>query len=102
MEYKQKGRWGCVGESEIIKCYHCLVDEIKDTDTRLAKNQKYKVRGRWKLDHVTWNKNEEDFEVYTKQTHFGTCSYRDWAQQAVIRLESKYFEKRTRGSTQKP
>ena len=40
------------------------MDEIKDTDTRLSNHQKYTALELWNLDHVTWNKDEEDFEVY--------------------------------------
>ena len=63
IQYKKKGRWVYYGTSERIKCSHRLVDEIEDTDTRLAKNQKYRVEVWWKLDYLTWDKDEEDFKV---------------------------------------
>ncbi len=62
-DFTKKGRWVYYGKSELIKCYHRVVDEIKDTDTRLAKSQTYRAEVWWKLDHLTWSKEEEDFKV---------------------------------------
>lgn len=40
------------------------MNEVTVGDNRLAKNQKYQVRVEYMLDHLTWSKEEEDFEVY--------------------------------------
>lgn len=71
MEFSKKGGGEYSGTSERIKCYHRLVNAIKDTDTRLAKSQTYEVQlwGQW--ERWTWSKEKEDFEVYkTTGWHF--------------------------------
>lgn len=61
IDYTKKGRWVYYGTSERIKCDHRLLNEVTVGDNRLAKNQKYKAEVWWKLDHLTWSKDEEDF-----------------------------------------
>ena len=63
MEFSKKGRWVYYGTSELIKCYHRLKNKIKDTDSRLAKDQTYRAELWWKLDDLTWSKDEGDFKV---------------------------------------
>ena len=63
MEFSKKGRWVYFGQSELIKCYHRLKNKIKDTDSRLAKDQTYRAELWWRLDDLTWSKEEEDFKV---------------------------------------
>lgn len=63
IDYTKKGRWVYTGESERIKCFHRLKNKIKDTDSRLAKSQTYRAELWWKLDDLTWSKEEEDFKV---------------------------------------
>lgn len=60
-DFSKKGRWVYYGTSERIKCSHRLVNEVDVGDNRLAKNQKYEAEVWWKLDHLTWSKDEEDF-----------------------------------------
>ena len=60
-EYTKKGRWVYYSESERIKCEHRLLSEVTVGDNRLAKDQTYKVEVWWKLDHLTWSKDKEDF-----------------------------------------
>ncbi len=61
--FSKKGRWVYYGKSELIKCYHRLKNKVKTGDARLAKSQTYRVEVWWKLDYLTWSKEEEDFEV---------------------------------------
>ena len=63
IDFTKKGRWVYYGESELIKCYHRLKNKIKDTDSRLAKDQTYRAELWWRLDHLTWSKEEGDFKV---------------------------------------
>ncbi len=61
MQFSKKGRWVYYGTSERIKCSHRLLNEVDVGDNRLAKDQTYDVEVWWKLDHLTWSKDEEDF-----------------------------------------
>ena len=63
VQFSKKGRWVYVGQSERIKCEHRLKNKIKTGDARLAKSQTYRAEVWWKLDYVTWSKDEEDFKV---------------------------------------
>ena len=105
-EYTKKGRWVYYGTSERIKCYHRLVDEITDTDTRLAKNQKYKVRLEYRLAHLTWSKEKEDFEVKSippgwqfKHFRFSATSP-DWQKVDILEKNTEIYRLNIGGSSQ--
>ena len=61
--WARAGEWVFSGDSERIKCQHRLKNEIKDTDTRLAKSQTYRAEVWWKLDYLTYSQEESDFKV---------------------------------------
>ena len=71
IDFTKKGRWVYTGESEKIKCYHRLLNEVKVGDNRLAKSQTYKARLRWQLERLSWSKDEEDF-VHNGFSHWKT------------------------------
>lgn len=105
-EFTKKGTWVYTGESEIIKCYHRLVDEITDTDTRLAKKQKYQVRLEYRLAHLTWSKEKEDFEVKSippgwqfKHFRFSATSP-DWQKVDILEKNTEIYRLNIGGSSQ--
>lgn len=74
-EFTKNGRWVYVGESERIKCDHRLLNEVDVVDNRLAKNQTYRAEVWWKLDHLTWSKEEEDFVWRWTDEHWNVGRY---------------------------
>ena len=105
MQFTKKGRWVYVGESERIKCDHRLLNEVDVGDNRLAKNQKYKAEVWYKLDHLTWSKDEEDFVLkwtdprWKKQAH--TLSATSSSRKKIDLLEenTEIYELEEKGSS---
>lgn len=104
-EFTKEGRWVYTGESEKIRCYHRLLNEVKVGDNRLAKNQTYKAQLRWQLERLTWSKDEEDF-VHNGFSHWETRDYTLSATSSsrlivkILKENTRIYELEEKGSSQ--
>ena len=105
VQYTKKGTWVYTGESERIKCYHRLANEVTVGDNRLAKNQTYKVEVWYKLDLLTWSKYKEDFVVtfsddnWRKKPYTRSATSSGWKKIEILEQNTEIIELEEKGSS---